>query len=294
MKHLFKVIVLLSIFILNTGISLKKVNYTKGKNNNVCKELTGEILVYFIFVDSKETSPWTEFDIQSTIDSLDIAVRWLENQAKERNQRLKIKTDYYIGNEFTTVSKNLPNGSVISSATEPNFKTGLSELNKWADNIARTTGQSFNIKDKDGIPDIKSPRDKERLVAFLRDENNVESVALLYLVNNYFRTDISIPVNTLATDDIEFGIISYKYPSVIAHNIMHLYGAADLFETPYRRHEKNIRDLLERYPDDIMQDVYGRGLGELNIGAYTEYLIGWRNSLSPELKPYLTDKFYNF
>lgn len=294
MKIVFKYFVLLFIFILNTSISLKRINYAKGKNNNVCKELTGEVLVYFIFVDSKETSPWTEFDIQSTIDSLDVAVRWLENQAKQRNRNLKIKTDYYIGNEFTTISKNLPNGSVIASATEPNLKIGLKELNKWADNIARVAGQSFNVKDKDGIPEIKSPRDKERLVAFLRDENNVESVALLYMVNNYFRTDISIPINTLSIDDIEFSIVSYKYPSVIAHNIMHLFGSADLFETPYRKNEKKIRELNERYPDDIMQDAYGRNLGELNIGAYTEFLIGWRNEISSELKPYLTDKFYNF
>ncbi len=294
MKQFLKYFILLFILFLNSSVSLKKVNYTDAKNNNVCKELTGEILVYFIFVDSKETSPWTEFDIQSTIDSLDIAIRWMENQARQRSKYLKIKTDYYIGNEFTTITKNLPNGSVIASATEPNLKTGLNELNKWADNIARSAGQSFNIKEKDGIPDIKSPRDKERLIAFLRDENNVESVALLFLVNNYFRTDISIPVNTFSTDDVEFGIISYKYPSVIAHNIMHLYGAADLFATPYRRNEKNIKELSERYPDDIMQDVYGKTLGELNIGAYTEFLIGWRDVLSPELKPYLTDKFYNF
>ncbi len=286
--------VLSFILLLSTSSSIRRIDYENARVNNVCKTLSDEVLVYFIFVDSKETSPWTEFDIRSTIDSLEVAVRWLEMKARENNINLKFITDYHIGNEYTPIRKNLPHGSVFESATEPNLKAGLDALNNWADNIARTAGQSVNMVDKDGIPEIKNPRDKERLVAFLRDENNVESVALLYLVNNYFRTDISIPVNFLDTDDIEFTVISYKYPTVLAHNILHLFGAADLFKTPYRRHEKKIERLKQLYPNDIMQDMYAKSLNNIEIGDYTQYLIGWRDNLDPDLKPYLTDKIYNF
>jgi hypothetical protein len=167
-------------------------------------------------------------------------------------------------------------------------------MNRWADNIARTVGSTFSVNEKDGLPEIKNPRDKERLIAYLRDENQVESVALLYLVNNYFRSDISIPVNTMDTDDVEFAVLSYKYPSVIAHNILHLFGAADLFETPYRRNQKKIEELQQVYPDDIMTNVYGRDLHKLDIGDYTQYLIGWKDEISPKHKPLLIDKFYNF
>ncbi|NJM15009.1 MAG: hypothetical protein HC896_06170, partial [Bacteroidales bacterium] len=124
-----------------------------------------------------------------------------------------------------------------------NFKQGLGELNSWADNIAKKVGASFFLTEKDGIPDIKNPKNKERLIAYLRDDNNVESVALLFMVNNYFRTDVSLPVNTMNGDDVEFAIVSYKYPSELAHNILHLFGAADLSPTLYRRHEKKIQEL---------------------------------------------------
>jgi hypothetical protein len=96
------------------------------------------------------------------------------------------------------------------------------------------------------------------------------------------------------TDDVEFAVLSYKYPSVIAHNILHLFGAADLFETPYRRNQKKIEELQQVYPDDIMTNVYGRDLHKLDIGDYTQYLIGWKDEISPKHKPLLIDKFYNF
>ena len=294
MKQLYQIAFLILIIFISSSFSIRRIDYRKGKNNNVCKQLKGEVLVYFMFVDSRETSPWTEFDIQSTIDSLETAVQWIQLKARENNISLRIVSDYFIGNEYTTIRKNLPNGSVLTSATEPNLKTGLKEMNKWADNIAQTVGSNFNIKERDGIPEIKNPRDKERLIALLRDENNVESVALLYMVNNYFRTDISVPINTLDTDDVEFGVLSYKYPSVIAHNILHLFGAADLYETLYRKNTKKIEKLQQLYPNDIMTDVYGRNLNELKIGDYTKYLIGWKDEISADQKPLLVDKFYNF
>jgi hypothetical protein len=294
MKQFYRVAFLILIIFISSSFSIRRIDYRKGRNNNVCKQLKGEVLVYFMFVDSRETSPWTEFDIQSTIDSLETAVQWIQLKARENNISLRIVSDYFIGNEYTTIRKNLPNGSVLTSVTEPNLKTGLQEMNKWADNIAQTVGSNFNITERDGIPGIKNPRDKERLIAFLRDENNVESVALLYLVNNYFRTDISVPVNTLDTDDVEFGVLSYKYPSVIAHNILHLFGAADLHETIYRKNTKKIEELQQLYPNDIMNNVYGRSLTELKIGDYTKYLIGWKDKISADQKPLLVDKFYNF
>ena len=259
--------------IIPTGYSFKRIDYRRGIQNNVCKNLKDDVLVYFIFVDSKETSPWTEFDIRSTIDSISVAIRWLEFQARKNSVSLNIITDYYIGEEYTTIKKALPMGNVIKSISEPNLKKGLAALNLWADNIARKAGTSFNIMEKDGIPEIKNPKNKERLVAYLRDTKQVESVALLYMVNNYFRNDISISVNTMNTHDVEFAIVSYKYPSIIAQNILHLFGAADLYKTQYRRDEKKIAVAGEYFPDDIMQDVYAKSLNKLKVGKFTQYLI---------------------
>jgi hypothetical protein len=294
MKILIRLVLFIFLLIFPSGYSIKRIDYSKGINNNVCKVLNDNVLLYFIFVDSKETSPWTEFDIRSTIDSITVAIRWLELQARQNGISLNIISDYYIGEAYSTIKKALPMGSVIKSISEPNFKRGLETLNMWADNIARKAGTSFNIMEKDGIPEIKNPKNKERLVAFLRDTKQVESVALLYMINNYFRNDISISVNTLNTHDVEFAIVSYKYPSIIAQNILHLFGAADLYKTEYRRNEKKILIAGRYFPDDIMQDVYGKSISNLKIGEFTKYLIGWNKKLEPEYQTLLIDKVANF
>ena len=140
----------------------------------------------------------------------------------------------------------------------------------------------------------KNPKNKERLIAHLRDEYNVESVALLFLVSNYYKEDISIAINTLDTQDVEFAIVSYKYPSEIAHNILHLYGAADLYKTPFRRNDKKIKEALQLFPEDIMQDPDANDIWSLEIGEFTKYLIGWTDDLDSEFHFLLTDKIVNF
>ena len=294
MKKISTLRLLILFMILSSGHSVERLDYRNARYTNVCKDLKGEALLYFIFVDSKETSPWTEYDIQSTIDSVRVATNWLNIQARKNDIPLNIITDFYIGKEYTTISKNLPSGSIFNSITEPNRKKGEALLNKWADGIAKTAGSSFSIYEKEGIPEIKNPRNKERLVAYLRDVNSVESVALLLMLNNYYKSDISIQMNTMDTDDVEFAIVSYKYPAEIAHNFLHLYGAADMYTTVYRKNEKKIRFLQNEFPREIMLDPYGKNIWDLEISDYTKYLIGWTDRIAPRFDPYLTDKIVNF
>ena len=294
MNIVSRYVLLIVVFIFLTGNTFQRIDYRKGISNNVCKTLKDNVLVYFIFVDSQETSPWTEFDIRSTIDSMEVAIKWLEMMAARNGISLNIIKDYYIGNEYTTIKRPLPMGSVKNSLFEPSFAKGLKELNAWADNIAKRAGATLNITEKDGIPEIKNPKNKERLVAYLRDANEVESVALLFMLNNYYKNDISTSINTMNTDDVEFSILSYKYPAVIAHSILHLFGAADLYETEYRRNEKKIELAKNFFPNDIMQDPYAKDINSLEIGEFTKYLIGWSANLDPKYHTLLTDKIIYF
>ena len=270
------------------------IDFNTGRHNNVCKDLKDDVLVYFVFVDTRYTSPWTEFDILTTIDSIRVASRWLEEQAAGFEIPLRIKTDYYIGNEFTTVEKNLPGKTVIGTMESQKMVDGMKSLSRWGDYISKTIGESLYIKEKDGIPAQKRPGTKERLIAYLRDEYQVESVALLMLVNNYYKTDISLAINTLHNEDVEFAVVSYKYPSEIAHSILHLYGAADLDASPLRRNGRNIRLAASAFPDDIMAEVYARPLHTLEIGEFTRYMIGWTEELDSEYEPLLTERFTLF
>lgn len=292
-KYWFYLGILLLLMVSATS-SVYRLDFRQAMHKNVCKDLKDNVLVYFIFVDTKTTSPWTEFDIHSTLDSIQTALKWLEQKAEENNVLLHFKTDYYIGDTYSTISKNLPEGSVEATALSPTLRKGIPKLNNWADYIARKAGSSLYIPAKDGIPAIKAPKNKERFVAVLRDQFQVESVALLYLVNNYYRTDISLPVNIFSSEDVEFSIISYKYPSEIAHNILHLFGAADLYKTPYRRSGKAIKMAQQEFPDDIMQDPYAKRLDDLEIGEYTRYLIGWNELIDPKYEKLFYDRWVSF
>jgi len=271
--------------------SAPSVDFRAGRYNNVCKDLREDVLLYFVFVDTRTTSPWTEFDILTTIDSIHVAAKWLEAQAGSMGIPLNIKTDYYIGNEFATIRRNLPEKSIGETIEKQGLVRGMESLSRWGDYISKIIGESVYIKEKDGIPEQRQPYNKERLIAYLRDEFQVESVALLFMVNNYYRSDISLAVNTLHNADVEFAVVSYKYPSEIAHGFLHLFGAADLSESPFRRSRRKARLAEAAFPDDLMTEVYARPLPELEIGEFTAYMIGWTQDLSPDYETLLTERF---
>jgi hypothetical protein len=294
MRTLVRVLILVILIIVASGYNLKKTDYRIARNMNVCKSLKGSSLLYFVFVDNRETRPWTQYDIQSTIDSIRVAISWLHRQAEINHIVLNIIADYYIGKEYTTITKNLPSGTIFQSITEPNLTKGIAAINKWANAVAKEAGNTLPISEKDGIPEISNPKNKERLVAYLRDANNVESVALFFMMNNYFKTDISVQMNTTNTNDVEFAVVSYKYPSEIAHNFLHLYGAADMYPTVYRKNENKIRTLQNLFPDEVMLDPYGKDIWDLEISDYTRYLIGWTDEMNSEYEPLMVDRAMNF
>jgi hypothetical protein len=294
MRRIANHLVLAASFLLLVGASTPSIDFRDGRYNNVCKDLRNDVLLYFVFIDTRSTSPWTEFDILTTIDSIRATARWLEREADEQGIPLKVKTDYYIGDQYTTIERNMPRKSVLEMMDEMSLENGMRSLSRWGDYIAKIIGESLYLKEKDGLPSRKAPANKERLIAYLRDEYKVESVALMMLLNNYYRSDISLSVNTLHNDDVEFAVISYKYPSEIAHSILHLYGAPDLAESHFRRSRRNLKLASREFPDDIMTDVHARPLEVLDIGDYTRYMIGWTDELDRRYEPLMTERFTLF
>ncbi len=294
MKLFFRFLIFFVVSVLLSSFGIQRVDFRHGIKKNVCKDLRNEALAYFVFVDSKETSPWTEFDIRSTLDSINIAVNWINQQALKNKINLKLRANYYIGKPFATVKRNLTQGTIENTINSLGTKKAFKDLNIWADGIAKKVGSTLNIPEKDGIPEIKSPNNKERLIAFLRDQNNVESVALIFMINNYYRDDISLAINTFSKNDVEFAIVSYKYPAEIAHNILRLYGASPLFKSVYRKNDKKIKMAEQELPNEIMLDPYAKNINQLSISPFTKYLIGWNDQLDSKYEPLLTDGILNF
>jgi|GEM_PF-429430 len=260
-------------------------------NNNVCKKLRGKVVLYAIFVDTRYTQPWTEYDILSTLDSINRAARWLEVEAGARGVYLQIEVQNFHNGKIIPLVNDFPNRTLSGTLFSPSVFVGIPKLDRWANAIAKKAGQAM-FKDTAQIINTKNRlNDRERLIARLRDINKTDNVALMYFVNNYYKQELSVTLHIASFNETEYSIVSFKDPSVIAHEFLHLFGAFDLYINPLeKKHSQKMEKLaMSQFPGEIMAFSY-RDLSQLNISPFTEYLIGWDNVLDEKYSNLLLGK----
>ena len=261
-------------------------------DNNVCKKLSGHVVLYAIFVDTRYPKPWSEYDITSTLDSIHKAARWIEKLAQAENIPLNIEIRYHQNGKTVPIVNNLPDKTISGTLFSPVPAIGVPKLDRWSDRIARTAGLSFP---KDTSKFVKTPNrinDRERLIARLRDLHKTDKVALMYFVNDYYSQDISLALHTAMSSTPEYAIVSFKKPAVITHEFLHLFGALDLYISPFDRKKKSIKkkaEIMKLFPNEVMAFAY-RDLDSLNISSFTKYLIGWDNELDESVRKKILGK----
>ncbi|MDX1349487.1 MAG: hypothetical protein R3279_04530 [Putridiphycobacter sp.] len=265
------------------------VNTTKGTRyelpsvrNNVCKTLTNKVVLYAIFVDSKETHPWSKYDLESTSDSIRKSISWLEKMAKQNNIPLAITYDHPVINKKIPVRGELKyktlSGTLFYSR---NMKVGIDLIDDWSDAIARRLNKMFPADSSAMISMKNTMNSRERLIAKLRDIHKTDNIALMYFVNNYFEDEISFALHTSSDKKTEYAVVSTKHPSVIAHEFLHIFGALDLYISPFdrRKNKKIKKKAMKLYSNEIMAFAH-RSIDSLQISSFTKYLIGWDNKLN--------------
>lgn len=289
MKRLVTVLLLAGIVFSASAQRRVKYDNTISRDHNVCKKLKGDVLMYLVFVDSKYTKPWTYFDIASTLDSAVAAILWIEEQAKINGQTLNISLKYFYADSQLTVYKDLPKKSLYETIEKQKLKQLNYSMNQWSDAIAKKIGEAFerNGWQADKHTKIKN---KERLIAKLRDDEKVESVALMFMMNNYYKKDYSAAFNTDSNEDVEYAVTSYKNPKTIAHEFLHLFGAADLYNTEQKTKDSKLVKLAnKKFPNEIMTNKPIR-LEEAYICPITKYLIGWDDQIDENYRIALIEK----
>jgi len=299
MKHIFSVLFIAVFAAFGAQAQTMKSNSSGqffkhdsriARDHNVCKKLTGDVLIYAIFVDTETGAGWTNFDIETTLDSLKIVKAWLEERAKDNEVKLRVKIDHGVCRQTMAAGRPAPrfeNERTRRGYKRFNFDRALGEVLRedegvlsivdWGDEIVRTMS---------GLPN------KERLIAQLRDKHFVESVALLYMLNNYYKDDVLAAFNTMSNEEIEFAVSSYKYPSYMTNIVLHLFGAASLFYHEHMSTPKGKKFLMDKFKTDIMAHPE-LPINTLTVGPITSYLIGWTESKSgKKLKPE-EEKAYN-
>jgi hypothetical protein len=264
-----------------------------SRDNNVCKILKGRVVVYAIFVDSKFTKPWSEYDINSTLDSLKLSMNWISNIAKAEDIYLDIIIDpHKASNGSVPIYGDFQRKTLSATLNRKPTLSAIKDIYKWADRIAAEAGKSLP---RDTALIVKTPNktaDRERLIARLRDIHKTDNIALMYFINNYYSKEVSVTIDMNSSDNVEFSIVSFKKPSVIAHEFLHLFGAWDLYITPYDTQKEAIKkkkQAMELFPNEIMAFAY-RNIDSLEIGKFTKYAIGWEKKLDKKYSDLILGK----
>ena len=244
-----------------------------ARKNNVCKVLKDTVTLYAIFVDSKYTNPWSDFDIQSTLDSINKAAQWLEQEAAQNGKHLVVIVAWHENS-----SGKIPiAGKLYKKTLVPTMAYGKNppkHLNKWADAIAKKAQNSLPKSEATSITTANRAKDRERLIAALRDQYKTESVALMYFVNHYYQTESSFTLYSgvrYPTNPIEYAIVSDKSPNTILHEFLHLFGAMDLYNYNAAFLEEYLGGALMAYPS--------KNMTQLQISGINAYMLGWRNEM---------------
>lgn len=255
-----------------------RIPYTK--NQNVCKMLTDTVMVYALFVDVDIYHPWTEFDIASTMDSLNRASKWLEVQAKKRDKHLHIERQLHKQGTKLSIYERPAKVSLSLNGITNKGGNARKKLTPWADGISKYAARGLKYKPSSAIHERLKIIDLQTLNLALRDHFKRENVAILFFVNGYYENHPSYSFHTDAaiSSKVEYSIITTKNPAVIAHEILHLFGAVDLYPHPAYSNF-NFDELKEVYPNELML-VQHKKLEKLDISPITSYFVGWQDTLS--------------
>jgi len=274
-----------------TSILSCRINYVscigeyvaQSKDDNVCKQLKDSAIIYAVFVDAKNFHPWTEFAVNSTLDSIKKAAKWIESQADSVGRSIKIKTIHHIdGTKMSFPERktgtyfSLNNDFSFSRRIQSKRKFG-SRLNHWSDHVAKYVGKRVKLNSTKTGTRIRA-KTMETLLLSLQDKYKTDNISLMIFVNGFYQKLPSATIHASFNDSRpEFSIVSTKNTGTIAHEFLHLYGAIDLY--PNQNYPNfNFADIQEKYPDEIMRITH-KSIDKLMISPITKYYIGWQPNL---------------
>lgn len=223
-------------------------------------DLKGEVLSLYVFLEAT-TNPWTAEEKQAKLNELSIAQQWLISQANTWGVPLNFTTkplSKAVSLQFENIPKATGSGTERTDwAMEILKKSGFRNARQAYRKISRQTGfdniQLIIFAKAGGISYAMRYAKN-----FKKQKFFMESVMLYERYDN----DAPMPVS-----------------AIIAHEILHLYSAWDLYTT-YAQTADRHQKAQELFPDDIMLRV-GYELNHLKVDDLTAWLVGWNKTEQP-------------
>lgn len=254
-----------------------------SRNLNVCKTLKDSVIIYAIFVDVDSYHPWTQYDIDSTLDSLQKAMYWLEGQANENGKKLRIAPVVHSQQSKLSISETKIKPYDLKLDLRLLYSRDRKKnqtVDNWADKIAIYASKGVKNNEERKVRTKNKVSNLERLIARLRNQYKTDNIALMFFVNGYYENTRSASYHTYSNGpEVEYSIITHKNPAVIAHEFLHLFGGVDLY--PGIFHNFNYEEIEAKYPNEIMR-IQHKPLKKLMLSPITKYYIGWADDLNQE------------
>lgn len=251
------------------------------RNRNVCKHLQDSAVIYAIFVDVNAFHPWSEFDINSTIDSIKKASNWIETQAGLVKEKLNIKVINHVKRKKLSFTESQARVLYpLNLNFNQRWKRRTDRRHEyWLHRISKYTGKGIKQKRAPHLGTRNKINSMERLVAALRNKYENDNVAVMIFVNGYYESEQSVTFNTSSSGPrTEYSIITTKNPAVIAHEFLHLFGAVDLYPTATYGNF-NFKDIKAKFPNEIMR-IQHKEINKLMISPITQYYLGWQDTIN--------------
>ena len=264
-----------------------------GAPQGSLKYLEGRSVLVSIFL-TNDKSVWNSQAENQAVESLDVAAKYLMDEGKRYGKNVELIYDTGADPELTY------HLNYTGNIYEPPPPTG--EFNP--DYSALETIEhllSFNDIIEPNIPYLE-----------LADKYGADSIGFIIYVNYAYKMSYAMPHCYDETNNTyrELGAASYlektvifanATPTVLAHELLHLFGAHDYY---YKYPRAGISEEFMEYiksvsPNEIMltQNLYENGIIGNEIGDATAYHIGWLNDITeleqfPKLRRDFPATFY--
>jgi hypothetical protein len=229
------------------------------------KALLGTQLTIVAFVQPDAGSAWTPDTSAKARAAVERAHRYLEREAARYGQTLTMKAVYKFERApHTDAYVSSSDWREQDQVKEEILKrlAGKQRVSAWREALRREHGA-------DGVHLLLLNADNGRAYAQNMDGKNTDW-AMLY---NEGQADELAPV--------------------IAHEVMHLYGAHDLYNEPgIKRALRGVLDLemsqevASRWPGELMLSVGRSGEIRNYIGPYSAWIVGWSACTEPYFQDY--------
>lgn len=246
-----KKLILLLTFI-NCSLLAIAQNDSDTRNIGSATTLTGKTYILSVFV-STSNAPWSKNEKRQCLQRQADAQRWLSNEARKYDSEATFETGNF-GLDQDIVLNQIPDGD------------GSGDENvDWVTTVLKTIGYTSPKEFNDWV---HSKTQCQHAVVLIYANGIGTSYAMAYgkgmSERKYFVEGCVLFKQYTNKKDL--------YAATIAHEILHLYGAWDLYATFSQGGDREA-EAKKRYPNDIMLRVTPN-VGNLNIGPLTAWLVG--------------------